>query len=163
MDDSGTKVHSATSRIDLAWFQGQFRNKEIEKIPLFTWESPGGAIRGILRGILQGILRGIPGGIPRGILWGNPLGGSSRGILWEDPPGGSSGGILGGSPPGSDNTLDFQYMGAEHNPRARPPCIKNLRVASSLPMTFNPSRVNAFYPGPKRSGPVNERAEQSNT
>ena len=27
LDDSGTKVHSATSLIDLAWFQGQFPYK----------------------------------------------------------------------------------------------------------------------------------------
>ena len=28
LDDSGNKIHSATSRIDLAWFQGQFLNEQ---------------------------------------------------------------------------------------------------------------------------------------
>ena len=29
LEDSGTKIHSATSRIDLAWFQGRLLNKQL--------------------------------------------------------------------------------------------------------------------------------------
>jgi hypothetical protein len=76
------------SLLDLAWFQGRIKNKQIEKLHVIRFGFS------LLRGILQGVLWEIPWGI----LWGNPMG---------DPPGGSSGSSL-GDPPGETKFEEHQ-------------------------------------------------------